>query len=103
MRGACSSHDSRSKIVHAAVVTLNDLDAAAHGVTTVWNWHRVRVCVRTYDCQRVWSCVCRCWLQIDNGLIWAFIAPALIIIVVRTPLHSLFFLQCFDTVGWAIW
>ena len=35
MRGACSSHDSRSKIVHAAVVTLNDLDAAAHGVTTV--------------------------------------------------------------------
>ena len=36
------------------------------------------------------TCVCRCWLSIETGLIWAFVVPALIIICVRSLLIVLY-------------
>ena len=34
-------------------------------------------------CQSFLFSNCSCWLTVDSGLIWSFVGPALVIIVVR--------------------
>jgi len=48
-----------------------------------WSWWVLSVL-------NVSTCVCRCWLSIETGLIWAFVVPALIIICVRSLLIVLY-------------
>lgn len=32
--------------------------------------------------------LCSCWLSLENGAIWAFVAPALFVILVGKPMAS---------------
>ena len=34
----------------------------------------------------IYGIISSCWLSVDNGLIWAFIAPVIVVLVVNTAM-----------------